>query len=237
MSLLPDKEKKQVIELFEKKLKQPIKIINFTMDFECDGCKNTREIMEELSSLSDKIELEVKNFVADADLVTKYEIARIPATVILGENDTDYGVRFYGVPGGYEFTSLIEAITSISAAKVDIDPEAAAILDKVTEPIHIEAMVLPTCPYCPQVVRDAHKFAIAYPNITADMIEVGEFPDVGNRYEVSTVPKVVINEVAEFTGAVPEKEFAEYIAATVNPELAEEMFERQHDHDHEHDED
>jgi predicted DsbA family dithiol-disulfide isomerase len=77
--------------------------------------------------------------------------------------------------------------------------------------------------YCPNVARVAHALALESPHITADVIEVQEFPALGNRYTVRSVPLTVINETIRFTGAVPEQEFVDKVlqAGTTSPPNSE----------------
>src|SRR5512136_210394 len=77
----------------------------FTQEIECDYCRETRELLEELCAIEEKIKLRVFDFKDNQAEVQKYKINKIPATVI--ENGKDLGIRFYGIPAGYEFSSLL----------------------------------------------------------------------------------------------------------------------------------
>jgi glutaredoxin len=70
--------------------------------------------------------------------------------------------------------------------------------------VHFQVFVTPTCPYCPQAVRLAHKLAIESDLIRADMVEAIEFPQLSNKYHVHGVPRTVINETVHQEGAAPE---------------------------------
>ncbi|MCK5119172.1 MAG: thioredoxin family protein, partial [Candidatus Latescibacteria bacterium] len=107
MSLLKEKDREQVQKTFGK-LTGNVRLVMFTQEIECPYCRETRELMQEIASLSDKIIAEVYDFVSDKEKVEQYGIDKIPAIVVEGEKD--YGIRFYGIPGGYEFTSLMEDI-------------------------------------------------------------------------------------------------------------------------------
>lgn len=114
----------------------------FTQEFECDYCKITRELLEAVSGLSEKISLEVYDFVKEIELAKSYGIDKIPATILLG--DLDYGIRFYGVPAGYEFTTLIEDIIDVSRRDPGLPKEVLNELVKVDRPVHIQVMISPT---------------------------------------------------------------------------------------------
>ena len=88
----------------------------------CDYCKETRQLYEEVAELSDKIKVEVHDFLLDREQVEKYKIARIPAMVLLDKDKKDLGVRFYGIPAGYEFASLVEGIRAAAGAPSPLKP-------------------------------------------------------------------------------------------------------------------
>jgi glutaredoxin-like protein len=124
-------------------------------------------------------------------------------------------VRFFGIPGGYEFASFLESLKDGATGHAGIAPETREKLALVSSPVHIQVFVTPSCPYCTQAVRTAHKLAVEFSNITADMVEVEEFAEMADRYGVSSVPKVVINDKVEFTGALSEPYFAQAILKAV----------------------
>ncbi|HUT54702.1 MAG TPA: thioredoxin family protein [bacterium] len=247
MPILEDKQKEQLRGLFAG-LDNEVNVVMFSREIECEHCRLTRDLLTEVSTLSDKIKLTVKNFVEDKEEVSKFKLDKIPATVIMGEKD--YGIRYYGVPAGYEFTSLIEDIILVSRRDPGLPPEVLAELAKVDQPVHVQVMISPTCPYCPMAVRTAHKLAMANDNITADMVETTEFPHLVRKYDVQGVPHTVINEFYSFVGPLPELETAyEILRALGKPAPpvhvhAEEVsgagavhdhgHDHAHDHDHEH---
>ena len=205
MSLLNDDTRNQLTEMFES-LQQPVKVIVFTQEFECQYCAETRQIAEELAALSDKISLEVYDFVADKEVADQYGIDKIPATIIVegGAAGKDFGIRYYGIPSGYEFSSLIEDVLMVSGGDPQLSDETNAWLAALKTPVHLQVFVTPTCPYCPQAVLLAHRLAMASDMVQADMVEATEFPHLSARYQVMGVPRTVINETVFQEGAAPE---------------------------------
>ncbi|MFQ6087343.1 MAG: thioredoxin family protein [Candidatus Methanofastidiosia archaeon] len=206
--MISEKDKELMRAQFEK-LENEVSLVYFTQEHECKYCEETRELLEEVSSLSQKIKLEVYDFVADREKAESYSIDKIPATVVEGEKD--YGIRFFGIPSGYEFSSLIEDIVDVSRGKTDLSEESKKSLKKINRKVHIQVFVTPTCPYCPSAVRLAHKLSIESPHIRGEMIEAIEFPHLASKYSVFGVPKTVVNDKVEFEGAVPEKVFVENV--------------------------
>ena len=209
MSLIPEEHKEHVRSELEVKLEKPVTIVMFTQEIECQSCAQTRRLLTEFAALSNKISLEVYDFVADAAKAKEYGVDKVPAIIVLGEKD--YGVRFYGLPYGYEFQTFLEGVISVSTGKTDLSEETKKKLKEVKKPVRIQVFVTLTCPYCPMVASLAYKFATENDMVKADVVEVSEFPHLGVKYAIMGVPKTVINEKTEFVGAFPEDLFLEHI--------------------------
>jgi glutaredoxin-like protein len=209
MSLIPDDKKDLLRNELKEKMENPVKIVMFTQEIECKFCSDTRQLAQEFATLSDKITVEVYDFMADADKAKEYCIDKIPALAIIGAKE--YGVRIYGIPYGYELQTLVEAVVNVSRGRTDISDKTKAILAEVKAPVHIQVFVTLTCPHCPVAAAVAHKLAIESPMIRADVIDISEFPQLAQKYSVMGVPKIVINEKVEFVGAFNEDLFAEHV--------------------------
>ena len=205
MALLKEEDRNHLIEQF-KSLESPVKIVVFTQKMECQYCQETRMIGEELAALSDKISLEVYDFEKDKEIAETYNIDKRPATVIMtgGDQPKDYGIRYFGIPSGYEFSSLIEDIMMISGGDSGLSAETKEMLANLEEPVHLQVFVTPTCPYCPPAVLLAHQLAFESDKVQADMVEAIEFPHLSMKYQVQGVPRTVINETIHQEGAAPE---------------------------------
>lgn len=123
-------------------LENPVKLVMFTQTFECQYCAETRQLCEEIADLSEQISVEVHNFVTDKEQVKEYGIDKIPAIAVVGEKD--YGVRYFGIPSGYEFMSLLDGVKTVSAGEVELMPETMAFLEGLKDPMHIQVFVTPT---------------------------------------------------------------------------------------------
>jgi glutaredoxin-like protein len=123
-------------------LESPVRLLMFTQDFECNFCAETRELVEEIDSLSDDVEAVIYDFATDKDEVELYGIDKIPAIAVVGEKD--YGVRFYGIPSGYEFVSLIEAMKTVASGESGLSDATREALAQLDEPVHFQVFVTPT---------------------------------------------------------------------------------------------
>lgn len=120
----------------------PVRMVHFTQELNLEYGRETREMLEELAALSDKLTLEVYDFLLDKEKVAEYGVDKVPATAI--RNDKDYGIRFYGIPAGYEFSALLDAILDVSKGESGLSPETKEKLGRVSQPIHLEVFVTPT---------------------------------------------------------------------------------------------
>ena len=217
MALLREEDRTHLIQEFEA-LQEPVQLLMFTQELECQYCRETRLIAEEVAGLSDTISVEVYNFVIDKEVAERYNIDKIPAIAILrgGDEPKDYGIRYYGIPSGYEFSSLIEDIMMISLGESGLSEATKLQLKDLTKPVHIQVFVTPTCPYCPRAVRLAHQLALESDLVRADMVEAIEFPHLSMKYQVQGVPRTVINETVHIEGAVPEPMLMQRFEEAVN---------------------
>ena len=209
MGLIPKEQKQKLKEEFEKNLRDEVRILMFTQETECPFCKQARELAEEVGAVSTKIKVEVYDFVKDSDKAKKYQIDKVPAIAVLGKKD--YGIRFYGLAYGYEFKPFTESIINVSRGATNLSEETKKKLASIEKPVQIQVFVSLTCPYCPLVTSLAHQFAMESDLVRADMVDVSEFPHLGQKYNIMGVPKTVINEKTEFVGAVSEELFVQQV--------------------------
>ena len=209
MSLIAEEHKEHIKSQLAENLINPVRLIMFTQELECQYCVQTKQLVYELAALNDKIQAEVHDFVADAELAKQYGVDKVPAIVLLGAKD--YGIRFFGLPYGYEFQTLMSGLAIVSQGKTALSEETKAKIKSITTPVHIQVFVTLTCPHCPAAASMAHMFALENDLIRADAIDANEFPQLAIKYGIMGVPKIVVNEKVEFVGAIPESMFLEQV--------------------------
>jgi glutaredoxin-like protein len=205
MALLSKRDAEFLRGHFNDRLEGPVRLVYFTQTIACQFCRETEQVLREVADLSDKVTLEVYDQIVDKAKAEALGIDKIPGTAVIGASD--HGVRFFGIPSGYEFTSLVESIVDVSRGRTSLGAHTLKQLARLTKPVHIQVFVTPTCPYCTSAVRLAHSLAVASDMIRADMVELIEFPQLANKYHVQGVPRMVVNETTMFEGAVPEPLF------------------------------
>jgi len=214
MALINDKDAKAVRERLAT-LPGPVTLAIFTQEFECEYCRQTRELAEEVAGLSEgKVTTEVYDLVRDKAKADRMGIDKIPALAVLGGKGEDYGIRFFGIPAGYEFASLLESLEMVARGDSGLDAATREKLKALPSPVSLQVFVTPTCPYCPRAVLTAFRFAVESEKVHASMVEASEFPHLANKYQVSGVPHTVIGDSSQaMIGAYPEAAAADMLVA------------------------
>ena len=123
-------------------VKAPVTFKVFTQEMECQYCKETRELVQEVAALSDKLSVEVYDLVKDQAIAESLGVDKAPAVAVIGKKD--YGIRMFGIPSGYEFGSLIESIKLVSEGESGLSAETKKQVAKLTKPVKIQVFITPT---------------------------------------------------------------------------------------------
>lgn len=141
MAFIQDSDKPSIKKALDE-MGSEVTLTYFTQEIECDFCRETHQLLEELCAIEDKIKLRVFDFKGNPAEVAQYKIDKIPAIVV--SNGSDPGIRFYGIPAGYEFSSLLEAILMVSQGDSGLEPESKKVLKEINSPVHLQVFVTPT---------------------------------------------------------------------------------------------
>lgn len=210
MKFFNDNTRQQLTDLIGE-LKGEVKMYVFKSDSGCRTCKDTIQYLDEIAGLNQQIKLTVYDEDTDKQQFTRFEILMVPAIVILSDMSVSEGVRFYGIPSGYEVHSLISAIKRASGVLDPLPEESEKKILKINKNIDIQVFVTPTCPNCPEAVINGHTLAFHNPFITCNVIEAGSFPELSQKFNVRGVPKIIINQTHELDGPQSLAELIEVI--------------------------
>jgi alkyl hydroperoxide reductase subunit AhpF len=147
VKLLDEEIIKQLSQIFDAQLEHPVEIILFYDNNDCASCEDTRHLLEEITVLSDKLYFSAFELKENPQLAQLYHVDLTPGLVIIGrdaERPLDYGIRFTGIPSGYEFSSLIQDILLVSKRDSGLKPEIRSELKGLTKPVHLQVFVTPT---------------------------------------------------------------------------------------------
>lgn len=204
MALLNEELKTQLKSILGQ-MKDNVTVALFTSSGECETCEDTKNFMEEVSGIADKVVLKQYDIENNKAMAEKLGITLTPSIVLLDKDDKDNGIKFNGIPAGHEINSFITGLIEVSGSGEELPDAFKERLDKVDKPVHIKVFVTLGCPHCPGAVSKAHKLALENEHITAEMIESQTFHSEADKYEVSGVPKIIINEEHDLVGNQPRK--------------------------------
>ena len=209
-----DESLKSVVAQRFTNMAEPVTLKVFSNKNHCLFCNEMISLVNSVAELSDKIKVEICDCEENDPKAKEYGIERHPAISIDG--DKDYGIRFYGVPAGKEFTTFIESIMLVSGRKPVLTPEATELLSKVNHKVNLKVFVTLECPYCPAMVIRAHKLALANDYITAEMIESSQFAQLASDHNIFGVPNTIINNgLGSVEGLVTEEILLQQILAAL----------------------
>lgn len=117
-----------------------------------------------------------------------------PAVRVLGEDGGDTGLAFHGVPGGHEFTGFVLALYNAGGARQPLEADLAERARKLERETEMKIFVTLSCTLCPELVTAAQRLAVENPKIRAEVYDIRHFPELKERWQVMSVPCLVVNE-------------------------------------------
>ena len=136
----------QIKEIFGQ-LNEPVEVLFFGKNEGCETCDDTRQLVEEVVALSDKIEMSIHDLEGDREVAEKYSVDKAPGLVIAGRDGDriqDYGVRYAGIPSGHEFSSFINDLIVVSGRDSGLSQKTRDFLKGLEEPVLLQVFVTPT---------------------------------------------------------------------------------------------
>ena len=175
MTIIAEKDRSTVRDLLARELVADVELLLFTrgrphrpVDVGQDGrsCEETRELLEELAALSDRLHLTPRDVDAEPAAATRYSVTAVPTVIVRRRASATDGpgadsngaasdagstaaavganVRFLGLPSGYEFSTLLADVVDVSKGRTDLSAESLAAVRAIDTPVHIQVFVTPT---------------------------------------------------------------------------------------------
>ena len=180
---------KDIFAKFDKKVK-----VVLIKDPEIAKSIQMEEFLSEISSLSDKIDFHSLNKNENLELEKKVDAERFPTIAFFDQDNNFKGVKFSTLPGGHELNSFILALYNIAGAGQKISEESKKKIDGISTPQKIKIGVTLSCSRCPESVQSAQRIAIENNNIDVEVIDVFTFPKFREKFEIMSVPAIIIDD-------------------------------------------
>jgi glutaredoxin-like protein len=198
-------DKLALMRKFTSGMKDEITLIVF-VDDTVAASNNLVSVANALSQFSPKIKVQVEKVVNGKNpRMSDLRIENYPVMVV--SKGDFHRIRYYGIPAGFEIAPITDAMSELSESHTNLAPASKSVMATVRRRANIKIFVLTTCVYCPIVARHAYRAAIESPKVTTEVIDSQLFPDLAARHSVQGVPKIILNDNTDITGAIQEAEF------------------------------
>ena len=178
-----DEIKQQLLDIFSKFER------NLTLKLYLDNRPVSNELeslIENISVLTDKITVIVAEKNASSDVA--------PCVRVFLEDGSDTGIAFHGVPSGHEFTTFVISLYNASGPGQQSDEQTIQEIKEIKKSVDVKILVTLSCTMCPDLVIACQRIATLNPNIRAEVYDIQHFDDLRKKYNVMSVPCLVIND-------------------------------------------
>ena len=184
------KEMRQQLDTVFTRMKQPL-LLKLYLD-KRPVSEELEQFITALVALSDKLEMEVSDRQAEGNFV--------PCVEVCQADGTPTGLAFHGVPSGHEFTSFVLGLYNAAGPGQALDEATWEQIAAITSKTDMKILVTLSCTMCPDLVIAAQRIAAQKPNVTAHVYDIRHFEELKNRYNVMSVPCMIVNEDKVFFG-------------------------------------
>ena len=185
-----------VVERFENK----VKVVVFK-DPNNEESVNIENAVKEIASISDKLEFSSYNAGENKELEAKVKITRTPTIAVLDKDGNFSGLKYSSLPSGHELNSFILGLYNVAGPGQKVSSEEA--LEKIkniNKPVNIKIGISLACTKCPKTVQATQRIATLNKNVEMEMINIFTFQDFKNRYDIMSVPAIIIDDQHVYFG-------------------------------------
>jgi glutaredoxin-like protein len=213
MAYLDQKTAQKVQELLAP-IGYDVEMVVFTTALQLPGRETghqaeTVELLREVAQLNPQLRLIQESL--GSEKAQALGIDRAPTTLLREGGSARDNLRFLGLPSGYEFSTLIEALVMLGTGESGLSDQLQRELSAIAGPLTLQTFVTPTCPYCPSAVLTAYRLAYHHPQVLAIGTQASEFPGLSERWQIRGVPDTIVSgkRTERVLGGQPERAFLE----------------------------
>ena len=204
-------------QLIERSVRRDVTITLFTTSSagiiipgrECAACGPVQALLEEVAGLSSKLTLDTVDYYTNQVHAQACGITRIPGITVGRHGDSR--IRYFGIPAERQLPVLVYALIRTAERSSQLKLETRRRIRRLREDAHIQVFVTPDSEHCPDTALFAIAMAAESPRVTADVIDVGTFPNLIDLHNIRGVPMTVINGRISFIGAMNEELFLKQV--------------------------
>lgn len=163
------------------------------------ACLEMASFLKAVAALNDKISLLILER-GEAPLKERELNAELLPVAGIYKNGAYAGAAFHGVPGGKEINSFALALYNAAGPGQEVDGAILRKIEKLKRQNNIKVCVSLSCHHCPNVVAAGQRIALLSPNVVCEMVDARLYPALVEKFKISRVPAVIINDSALYMG-------------------------------------
>ena len=172
------------------------------------------QIVRKLADFNPKIIADIRNVQEETSLAKNLDVEELPMLSVSAKGENR--VRFFGAPTDNLFEGLLKAVRRVSTGENELPVDILRDLARVKSNIHLRVFVTPSCPACRPAILSAHCMALASQRIRADVIDATVFIDLAERFEIHSVPTIVLNDRLS-VGRISDDKLLEVVLHAADP--------------------
>ena len=190
-SLLTAQLREQVLGVFAK-LERHMTIVVLTKPSH-EKSLELASFAKEMETLSEYIQVKCYEVGTHTEVEEQMHYNQLPVMALFDEKGQYTGVKFSGIPGGHEFNSFILAIYNLAGPGQVVEESSRQRIEAIQTPVTVQVAISLSCHFCPEVVVAAQRIALMSPYVEAEMIDISLFKEFKKKYNVMSVPALIIN--------------------------------------------
>lgn len=157
-------------------------------------------LVKEIASASEKIQVQQYQKGENPEMEAKIQANFLPVVAFLNDKGEYARIKYAVVPGGHELTSFLLALYNVAGPGQAVNEEITKKSAQIEEGVNLKIGVSLTCTKCPETVQSAQRIAVENPNVDIEVVDVFGFQDFKKKYDIMSVPAVVMNDKDLFFG-------------------------------------
>lgn len=157
-------------------------------------------LVNEIASASDKIQVQHYQKGENPEMEAKIQANFLPVVAFLNDKGEYARIKYAVVPGGHELTSFLLALYNVAGPGQAVKEEIQQKATEIDERVNLKIGVSLTCTKCPETVQSAQRIAVENQNVDIEVVDVFGFQDFKKKYDIMSVPAVVMNDKSLFFG-------------------------------------
>ena len=189
-----DDELKQQLSAVVERFENPVEIVVFKNPNVDESVAIENAVKDIAAIAPEKLKFVSYNEGENKELEAKVKLTRTPSIAVLDKNGNFSGLKYSSLPSGHELNSFILGLYNVAGPGQKVAPESLEKIAKIDKPINIKIGISLSCTKCPKTVQATQRIATLNKNIEMEMINIFTFQDFKNRYDIMSVPAIIIDD-------------------------------------------